>query len=96
MSFSFTVAAADKAAAKAAAAAKFDEAVVAYQPMHARDRAAVLANVNAVVDLLADDDTKNVSVSCSGYLSWSGPTESPVISTASISCSATHAVRVTA
>lgn len=93
MSFSFGVVAANKPAAKDAVAAKFDEQVIAYQPMHARDRAAVLANANAVIDLLADDESKDVTVSCSGYLSWGGPADSPAISTASISCTANHAVR---
>lgn len=94
MSYSFNVKAADKAAAKEAVAAKFDEMVVAQQPIHARDRAAVLANANTVIDLLADDDTKDVSVSCNGYVSWSTGVEvEPQFNTASVACSASHAAR---
>jgi hypothetical protein len=96
MSYSFNIKAATKAVAKEAVAAKFDEQV-AQQPIHARDRAAVLANANTVIDLLADDDTKDVSVSCNGYLSWNGigdfTPETASIGTASVSCSASHANR---
>jgi hypothetical protein len=95
MSYSFGIKAANKAAAKEAVAAKFDEIVV-QQPMHARDYAAILANTNATIDLLADDDTKDIAVSCNGYLSWGGTGEvsdaSP-IGTASISCTASNAHR---
>lgn len=96
MSYSFGVKAPTKAAAKEAVAAKFDE-IVGQQPIHARDRAAVLANANTVIDLLADDDSKDVAVSCNGYLSWNGsgeftPETAPV-GTASVSCSASNAHR---
>jgi hypothetical protein len=74
MSYSFNVKAANKAAAKEAMAAKFDE-IVGQQPIHARDRAAALANAGTVIDLLADDDTKDITVSCNGYLSWNGSGE---------------------
>lgn len=69
MSYSFNVQAASKAAAKEAVATKFDE-VIASQPIHARDKAAALANANAVIDLLADDDARNISVSVNGYVGW--------------------------
>ncbi|WP_296741484.1 hypothetical protein [Mesorhizobium sp.] len=69
MSYSFNVQAASKAAAKAAVAAKFDE-VIATQPIHARDKTAALANANAVIDLLMDDDTREISVSVNGYVGW--------------------------
>jgi len=93
MSYSFSVTAADKAAAKAAVAAKFDE-MVASQPIHARDRAAVLANANAVIDLLADDDTRDVRVSFNGYVSWTNPAgEEPAFNSVSISCQANHVAR---
>lgn len=94
MSYSFNVKAADKAAAKVAVEAKFDETVVAQQPVHARDRAAVLANANTVIDLLADDETKDVSVSCNGYVSWSkGGVDDAQFNTASVACNASHAIR---
>lgn len=69
MSYSFTVRAPSKAAAKDAVSAKFDE-VIAIQPIHARDKAAALANAGTVIDLLADDDTRDVSVSVAGYVGW--------------------------
>jgi len=97
MSYSFSVIASDKSAAKAAVAAKFDEMVVAQQPIHARDRAAVLANAGAVIDLLADVDTKDVRVSCNGYVSWTNPTsEEPAFNSAAINCQASHVDRTTA
>jgi hypothetical protein len=97
MSYSFSVLAANKAAAKEAVAAKFDEMVVASQPIHARDRAAVLANANTVIDLLADDDTKDVRVSCNGYVSWTNPVgEAPAFNTAAVNCQASHSTRAVA
>lgn len=72
MSYSVSVTAANKAAAKSAVAAKFDE-VVAAQPIHARDREAAIANANAAIDLLTDDDTMHVAVSLNGYVGWRDP-----------------------
>lgn len=96
MSFSFTITGKDKAAAKAAVAVEMDK-VVAHQPMHARDRAAVQATADAFIDLLADDESKDVRVSCNGYLSWNGsgtfdPATAPV-SSSSIGVNAGHAAR---
>lgn len=70
MSYSLAVKAATKAEARAAVEAKFDADVVAHQPVHARDKAAVLANVDAALGLLADDPTKDVAISVNGYVSW--------------------------
>lgn len=69
MSYSFHVSAATKAAAKEAVAAKFDE-VIASQPIHARDKAAAVANASAAIDLLVDDPAMHISVSCNGYVGW--------------------------
>jgi hypothetical protein len=69
MSYSFSVTAAGKVAAKAALAAKFDE-VVAAQPIHARDREAAIANGNAAIDLLVDDAALHIAVSMNGYVGW--------------------------
>lgn len=89
MSYSFNIKAISKEVAKLAVLSKFEEVVVRQQPVHARDRAAVLSNVNAVVDLLADDNSKDVSVSVNGYVSWSDASgEEPAFSTVSISASA--------
>jgi hypothetical protein len=97
MSYSFQIKEATKAAAKHAVTVKvFD--IAATQPIHQRDRDAIEANAHAVIDLLADDDTKDVAVSCNGYLSWNGaggsfdPATAPVCN-AAISCTASHAGR---
>lgn len=92
MSYSFSVKAATKAEAKDAVAEYFDKQVVASQPVHARDRTAVLANAGAVIDLLADDETKDIYVSCNGYVTWSYTciTGEPPFSGVSITCSAGH------
>jgi len=93
MSYSFQLKAPTKAAAKEAVAAKFDE-VVAQQPIHARDRAVVIANASCVIDLLADNDSKDVVVSCNGYVSWpSGAIEEAQLSNASVAASAGYADR---
>lgn len=94
MSYSFQVKAATKADAKALVEEEFEK-VVRHQPCHARDKAAAIANANAVIDLLADDDTMDVSVFCHGYVSWQVPgdgSDVPLCS-AQISASAVHATR---
>lgn len=68
MSYSFNVKAATKAAARAAVAKKFDEEVVKHQPSHKRDRDSVMANLDASLALLADDDSRDVVVMMSGSL----------------------------
>jgi hypothetical protein len=94
MSYSFQVKAPNKAAAKEAVTAKFDE-IVTQQPIHARDRAAVLANAGAVIDHLADNDSKDVVVSCNGCVSWpSGTVEEAQLSSVSVAASAGYADRV--
>lgn len=67
MSYSFSVTAASKADAKAGVEVEFDK-VAAEQPAHASDKPAVLANSAVVIDSLTDDDTKDVMVSCSGFV----------------------------
>lgn len=96
MSFSFTATGKDKAAAKAAVAAELDK-VVGHQPIHARDRAAVQATADTFIDMLADDDTKDIRVSCNGYLSWNGsgtfdPATAPLCGT-SVGFQAGHVAR---
>lgn len=87
MSFSFNFKAADKAAAKAQAEVEVDK-VVASQPAHASDKAAALANVGNAIDLLVDDDTKDVSVSMNGYVSFRGEASAPQVTGVAIQCSA--------
>jgi hypothetical protein len=95
MSYSFSVKAATKAEAKEAVAKNFDEKVIAHQLVHERDRAAALANAAIVIDLLADDESKDITVSCNGYVSWSaqGPVADVPLTSASVSCSAAHTIR---
>lgn len=67
MSYSFHFTAATKDEAKAKAVAEF-EGVVKSQPEHARDRDAALANINAALDAMNDDETKDIRVECYGSL----------------------------
>lgn len=74
MSYSFTTRAASKAAALLAISAKLDE-LVTQQPVHEVDRRQVQQVADAMVSLLPDDDSRDVAVSISGYVSgsWNGP-----------------------
>lgn len=93
MSYSLSFRAADKAAAKATAETKFDE-IVAQQPGHSADKPAALANVNAAIDLLADNDDMDVSVSMNGWLQGTYADNQFVhVSGASINASASYTVR---
>ena len=58
----------------------------------------MLANATAVVDLLADDDTKDVVVALNGYISWNATDaeDNPLLTSASINCSAQLSLRETA
>lgn len=71
MSFSFTVRASDKAEALDKVAAEMAR-VVETQPTHALDSYAVQIAAENSVRLLRDDDTKDISVSMSGSLTWIG------------------------
>lgn len=72
MSYSFTVRAATKEEAKAKVAADLDK-VVAAEPDHANDRAQAQATADAMIDLLTDDESRDVVVSVNGWLTWSQP-----------------------
>lgn len=90
MSYSLTVKASNKDEAKQEVAKQFD-AMTESQPVHKRDRAAVLANVDAVLGVLADDDSRDVAVSVNGYLSWQtfeGAREDEAFSAVSVSAQA--------
>lgn len=93
MSYSFCVKTPTKDEAKTAVAKYFDERIIASQPIHARDRAAVLANVSATIDLLADDDTKDVQVSGNGYVNWTVTPDPMPLVAVSISSSASLVTR---
>lgn len=68
MSYSFNLTAATKNEAKLKARERFADEV-ARQPCHARDQAAFVATVDHLVSMLPDDDTKDVYLACSGYVS---------------------------
>lgn len=73
MSYSFATRAANKALAKLAVSAELDK-VAASQLCHARDRVQAQAAADTFIELLDDDDTQDVTVSMSGWLSgtWLG------------------------
>jgi hypothetical protein len=85
MSYQFTAKGKTKDAAKQAVAAEFDK-MMGVQPVHSKDRAAAIANANAVIDLLADSEKLGIQVTLNGYVSWAGDG----LNNASISCTATH------
>jgi len=69
MSYSFTVKAATKAAALAAASAAFDSQVLVSQPVHKVDREAALKNAEAHVNLIADPkEGEEVALSMHGSI----------------------------
>jgi hypothetical protein len=93
MSYSFQVKAATKAEVKAAVEAEFDK-VVQFQPVHARDKAAVLANVDAVIALVEDNADKDVHVACHGSVGWDGSDlQIANLHSASVACSVWTAPR---
>ncbi|MHB9836828.1 hypothetical protein Q8F57_018505 [Paraburkholderia terrae] len=69
MSYSFNVTASTKDEPKARVVQEFD-AIVAQQSAHAKDKAAAVANLNAVIDLLAEDESQDIRVECYGSLMW--------------------------
>jgi hypothetical protein len=94
MSYSFSVKADTKEAAKVAVSDAFDK-VVESQPIHARDKAAALTNAAAVIDLLTDPAPEGsaINVSCSGYVNWMEVLRedgSNPLTTASVSASASY------
>lgn len=68
MSYSIVVHGPTKGDALKLFAIKFDQQVVAQQPIHAKDRAAVLRNIQGALDVLSDEvpDGKRVAISASG------------------------------
>lgn len=93
MSYSFDFTVATKADAKERVAAELDE-VVRFQPVHAQDRTPALAAAHAFIDLLTDDETKDIRVNVHGSVSypWSEDMDaaSVPLSQASIGVSAWH------
>lgn len=69
MSYSFSVKAASKSEAKAAIASELAR-VVEGQPSHQADQAQAQAAADSFIDILADDSSRDISVSMHGSLSW--------------------------
>jgi hypothetical protein len=69
MSYSFQFSAADKSAARIRAAQEF-QLVADMQPVHAQDRGPALSALDAYLDLLADDDTRDIQVTVNGSVSY--------------------------
>lgn len=88
MSYSFTIRALTKAAAAAAVTEKMAE-VAAAQQCHKRDEQQAVATAHAFIDLLDEDETREVSVSMSGSIAgnWQG-SDVTSVSGANVSISA--------
>lgn len=86
MSYSISFTVPTKAEAKARVASEMDN-IVASQPVHAKDRDPVIAVAGSFIDLLRDDDSKDVQVQISGYLVYDGYSFDPTpnLTTASVS-----------
>ncbi len=89
MSYSYNVIGKNKQEALELVKAKLDE-LEKQQPVHANDRAIIEANTGSVINLLADNEALDVSVSFHGYLSWS---QENVFNTVSVNCCATSISR---
>lgn len=87
MSYSFSVQAKTKAEAKEKIVQQM-ATVLQSQPMHAKDAHQATAAAFAFVDTLPDDPNKSISVTVNGYLSWSGDSDAPNITSANFGCSA--------
>lgn len=83
MSYSFSARAKTKADVLAAVNVEFDK-VVAAQPVHAQDMDAARGVAATFVALLPDDDTKDVAVTCNGWIS----TTNDIITGTSVGCQA--------
>ncbi len=99
MSYSFQTRSANKEAAKAAVAAEFAK-VVSQQLHHAQDHYAALVTADSLIDLVGEDDTKDIVVNCNGSVGWNFTTsEDPAnvpLTNASITCSVYFVARETA
>jgi ornithine cyclodeaminase/alanine dehydrogenase-like protein (mu-crystallin family) len=73
MSYSIGLRAANREAAKAELAKRFDQMLVT-SPEHAKDRDAVLASVDTMLAVLPDDETTEFRLTVNGSLSMRGAT----------------------
>lgn len=93
MSYFLSTTQPDKATAFADLLRQFDQQVVPMFPLHAGDRAAVQANLNAALGVMASDDSRPVAATISGFII----TENGAITNVGISATCSHAtVPVTA
>lgn len=67
MSYAFVVRGATKEEAREKIVARFEQVEIA-QPCHGRDRDIVQGTAFAYLDLLPDDPTRDVRVSCNGHM----------------------------
>ncbi len=81
MSYSFSVRAATKAEAKSKVAEELAKVVQA-QPIHSVDQAPAQAAADAFVDLLPDDETKDLLVTMNGWIGWGGTEAEPILASA--------------
>lgn len=97
MSYGFKVRASTKVEAKSKVAAEFDK-VVAGQACHARDRAQAEAAAAAFIDLLDDDESKDVSVGVNGWVggTWSAGNELKTLNGAHVDVTAELVTKVAA
>lgn len=95
MSYSFQLRAATKALAKLAVAEKLDE-IAAQQKCHERDKAQAVAAAGAFIDLVDEDETREIAVNMNGSLSgtWEG-SDVTAISNAAVNVSVGLATRPT-
>lgn len=92
MSYSFQVKGATKALALAAAALAMAD-VVKCQPIHASDERPALAAAETFVNILPDDESKDVAISMNGYLSWQGEHTDPQFVGAAVTVNASLIAR---
>lgn len=87
MSYSFTIRGATKAEAKRMVADELAK-LRDVQPIHELDCAQAQDTAEAFIDLLPDDDDKDVHVAVYGSVSWTGSPELPHLTAAGVSASA--------
>lgn len=92
MSYSFQVRGASVALALAAASQSFAK-VIETQPEHAADMAPALNTASAFAELLKPDESKDVSISMSGWLNWNYSGKEPEFCGASVTVSVVHVAR---
>jgi hypothetical protein len=84
MSYSFQFRATSKADAREQAKVAFG-GVVDMQPVHEQDRTAALDALDAYLDLLADDDTRDLVVSVNGSVGFDNSVPMSQVSTVPLS-----------